>query len=115
MTVCEILHRPAEVCGIDPKHGRALAHRRREEEDFFVRQVALQAIDQIELGPYGPYGAGRCSRDGLDDEFRRPSQIRPVHDILMTFRMHNDLAGGIPLAEMIDVDRLKHLMDAAMP
>ncbi len=114
MAVGQILHSPAEVRGVDPEHRGALADRRREKEDFLVGRLALEAIDQIQFGPDRPSRPGRRGTHGLDDELGRSDEVGLVDDILVAFRMDDNLALRILLAKVIHMRRLKHLVHAAM-
>ena len=73
-----------------------------------------QAIDQVELGADAPGRAGGGLFDGLDDEFGRADEVGGVDDLHHAFGMDEDLAAGEPLAEVLDVLGLEHLMDRAV-
>ena len=114
MAVGEVLHSPAEMRAVDAEHRGTLADGGREEEDFLIGQIPLQAVHQIQFCPDRPGGTGRRRRHSLDDELGRPREIRLVHHILMTFRMNDHLAVRKLLPEIVDMDGLKHLVHAAV-
>src|SRR6185436_4277211 len=55
----------------------------------------------------------RC-RHRTDNQLCGPWQVRSIDDILMTFRMDDHLPIRIPLAEIVYVHGLKHLVHTAM-
>ena len=78
VAVGKVFHCPAEMGSIDPEHRRALADCGGEEEDFLIGQIALQSIDQIQFSSNRPNRPGWRRRHSLNNELRRPRQIRPL-------------------------------------
>ena len=110
----QVFHRPTEVGGINAEHGGTLADSGRKEKHSLVRLLPLETIDQVELRPHGPDGAGRSRTHRPDDKFSGTDQVGLIDDILVTLRMHDHLDVRILLPEVVHVRRLEHLMHAAM-
>src|SRR5258707_674401 len=71
MALAQIFERPKEMLRGDAEHRSADANAGIERDDFVALQFLAEAIDEVDFGANGPFGACRGGLDGLDDAFRR--------------------------------------------
>ena len=90
----QVLQRPEDVGGMDAVHRRAGADDRIEAEDVLVRQLRVEAVDQVDLGADGPGRPGGRRRDGVDDELGRAVTIGGLDDLQPALRVDDDVDPG---------------------
>ena len=113
VAVGKVFHRPAEM-GASIRnivaHWQTVEERKKTFLSVSSRFNRLTRFNSVPTAHAVPAGAAVT----VDNELRRTDEIRLIHDILMAFRMDDDLPVRILLAEIIHVHRLKHLMHAAV-
>ncbi|SBT10145.1 hypothetical protein ACCAA_890024 [Candidatus Accumulibacter aalborgensis] len=116
LAISQILERPRQMLRVDALHRRAHADRRRHELDdlAFVPEFFGQAVHQIEFGADQPAGVRAGFLDRSDDVFGRADKIRLLAHFEAAFRVGDDQAVRILVAEAQDVRRLKHLVHRAV-
>ena len=87
----QVLQRPEDVGGVDAVHRRAGADDRIEAEDVLVRQLGVEAVDQVDLGADCPGRPGGRRRDGVDDELGRAVAIGGLDDFQPALRVDDDV------------------------
>src|SRR5438132_12512691 len=88
---------------VDPEHGGALAHGRRQEIDLLVRLPTLEAVDEVQLGTDAPDGPRLPGGHSSNDELGGATGVGQVDDVFVALRVHDDLDAGMLLAEVADV------------
>ena len=83
--------------------------------NLLLWMLLFQAIDEVKLGANGPLRADGCIAHRIDNFARRSGDISNIVHLLWAFRMNEDLNAWVVLSKGMDVLRLKHLVNGAMP
>ncbi len=110
----QVLQRPAKVRQVNSKHRRAQALAIAQHNDFLIRVLVLEPIDEVHFRPNCPFAARRRRFDLLHDVRGRTRHIRLLNNFPFTFRMNNHLHVRMILSDVVDVLRAEQRVDGAV-
>src|SRR6266436_218798 len=114
VALAQIFERPKEMLRGDPKHGGANANAGIERDNFVALQFLAEAVDKVNFGADGPFGACRGGLDGFDDAFRRAYLIGGLGDLEAAFRVSDDANAGMLAADALHLLRRETLVHGAV-
>src|SRR6267378_3836137 len=114
VALTQIFERPEEMLRGDAKHRGADANAGIERDNFVALQFLAEAVDEVNFGANGPFGACRGGLNCLDDAFGRADLIGGLGDLEAAFRVSDDANAGMLAANALHLLRGEALVHGAV-
>src|SRR6267378_2568653 len=114
VALTQIFERPEEMLRGDAKHRGADANAGIERDNFVALQFLAEAVDKVNFGADGPFGACRGGLNCLDDAFSRADLVGGLGDLEAAFWVSDDANAGMLAADALHLLRRETLVYGAV-
>src|SRR2546430_489348 len=116
VAVDEAFEHPQQMVRRDPEHRRAKAPELIERQHGALgRDLAREAVHEVDLGADGPRRTHRTSLHRLDDVFGRSGIIGRLHDVPWNFGVHDHADARMLRAKQFDLPHGEARVHRAVP